>query len=600
MPSQSFWTVHAATDCALHGHEAVAARQPQGDASRPERWIQARIRRPLANRDLMKLTRILIAAALVAGCGSAPNTRGGSAGQASLAPLLSGLEVERPAIRVRSIEAQRFFDQGLTLKFASDAPEAARSFREAARLAPDCAMAFWGEALVLGPSLDVRTRPDEVAARAALERAVALTERASERERGLIGALVKRHDPRPGADRAPPDAAAYAEAMGELARRYPDDADIRTLFAEALMLRHPREYWDPYGEAEPWTAEILTELEAILARWPDHPGANWLHIVALEASPDPGRALPAAGRLQRLVPGSGSFLHLPAHVYMRVGRYHDASLALQHAIRVDGDYLSQCRAQEVRALPRPVHHPHMLSVSAAFAGRRGLALQAARSAAREADPSVSGDGAFQHLSVTPLFTLVRFGQWSQILQEREPEEGLSYARGIWHFARGLALAGLNRPQDAEVELAKVRELASDRKLERLLLWDIHTAAELIRIASNVLAGELAAREGAYEKALAHLTEAVALEGRLTYDIPPAWVVPVRHNLGAVLLEAGRAEEAVVVYQEDLVRHPDNGWALFGLQKSLEATADRIGAEQAAKALARVWREADIDLVASRF
>jgi tetratricopeptide (TPR) repeat protein len=519
------------------------------------------------------------------------------------APLFNDLgNLHRP-ISTRSELVQRYFDQGLTLSYGFNHAEAGRSFREAARHDPQCAMCWWGVALVLGPNINAPMDP-AVAPEAyeASRKALALAEHASEKERAYIEALAKRYAQNPPENRAPLDQA-YADAMRDVARRFPDDLDAVALFVEALMDLHPWDYWNKDGTAQPWTAEITSNLEAILERDPNHIGAIHFYIHAVEASTQPQLAEPYADRLGDLVPGAGHLVHMPAHTYMRVGRYHDAVLVNIRATRADNSYVTQCRAQGIYPLAYVPHNHHFLWAAASMEGWREKSIEAARMTDEVTHHEMMGEpgmGALQHYSLIPLYAYVRFGMWDEILAYRTPPENLLYPAGIWHYARGRALVGKNQLDDAGKELATLREIAKSKDLEKVTIWDINSAASLLDIAQRVLAGEIDAKRRNFKDAIQHLNEGVRLEDDLRYTEPADWQYPVRQSLGAVLLEAGRPSDAEAVYREDLRRNPENGWSLFGLMASLEAQGREAEAADVEARFERAWAQADVELTASRF
>ncbi len=519
------------------------------------------------------------------------------------APLFDNLGNYHHPISTSSELAQRYFDQGLILAYGFNHAEAARSFREAARLDPNCAICYWGVALVLGPNINAAMEAEAVPeAWQALQKAQELSENASEKERAYIQALTKRYSSQPVENQKANDIA-YAKAMREVQRRYPDDLDAATLFAEALMDTMPWQYWTKDGEPKPETGELLATLESILERNPDHPGANHMYIHAVEASPNPDRGIASADRLRNLVPGAGHLVHMPSHIYIRVGRYHDAVLANQRAIEADQDYVTQCHAQGIYPLGYMPHNHHFLLASAAIAGESELAIQAAHHTAAMADQKMMrepGYGTLQHYYSIPLYTLAKFGKWDEILAEPAPAEDLKYPTGVWHYARGLAFTAKGQPQEAAQELAQLKAIAADPSLEKVTIWDINTSSSLLNIASEVLAGELAAKQGDYENAIAYLETAVSLEDNLNYDEPPPWLSPVRESLGAVLLEAGRAAEAERVYREDLKRFPENGWSLYGLAQSLRVQGKAEEARTVQARFEKAWKYGDATLSASRF
>lgn len=523
--------------------------------------------------------------------------------EARLFPLLDGLGDHHHPITTPVAEAQRYFDQGLILAFGFNYPGALRSFREAQRLDPGCAACFWGEALVLGPNINMPMNPDNNAiALAALQQAQALGAAATERERAYIRALTARYRPQAAAqDRAALDQA-YAQAMGEVASQYPDDLDAQALYAEALLDTTPWDYWLPDGSARPVTENALNRLEAVLQRAPQHPLANHLYIHAVEAE-HPERGRQAAERLLDLVPGAGHLVHMPSHIYIRTGDYHRATQTNLAAIEADRRYLAQVQALGEYRLAYVPHNYHFLWATATFEGRSELAIQSARKMAALVDTDAMRDpvlSTLQHYWITPLYALVRFGQWDEILDWPQPEEDLVYPRGVWHYARGMALARQGQPERARSEWAALQALVDDRRLEWVTVWDINKGRHILEIASHALAGEVAAAAGDPEAAVASLRRAVAREDALNYDEPPTWHFPMRQALGAALLQAGRPAAAAEAYRQDLQAFPDNGWSLFGLLEALRRQGEVAEANLVASRFRKAWQHADITLTASQF
>lgn len=519
-----------------------------------------------------------------------------------IAPLLDGLGNHHHAVTTDNPRAQRFFDQGLVLAFGFNHAEAARSFREAQRLDPSCAMCYWGEALVLGPNINAAMDPeDNPDALAALKKAQALAPDASEREQAYIRALSKRYAPGVTENRTALDSA-YASAMGRLAEDYPEDPDAQTLYAEALMDTTPWDYWRADGEPKAVTRTVLTKLEATLERKPDHPLANHLYIHAVEAA-EPERALPSARRLAELVPGAGHLVHMPAHIYIRTGRYHEATEANQRAIAADRRYLEQVDAQGIYRLAYVPHNFHFLWATATLEGRSELAIRAAREMADMVDTELMrerGLTTLQHYWITPLYALVRFGRWDRVLDWPEPADDLVYPRAVRRYARGMALMRKGDLAAARDELARLEGLADDPRLKWVTVWDINKSRHILDIAALALRGELAVAEGDHEKAVSVLRKAVAREDALNYDEPPTWHYPTRQSLGWALLEAGKPEEAADVYKENLERFPANGWSLFGLLEALHRSGKASAARRVAQRFREAWKHADTTLVASRF
>jgi len=520
--------------------------------------------------------------------------------EGQLAPRLQNLGDHTFPVTTRSEQAQLFINQGLNLAYGFNHAEAARAFREAARLDPDCAMAYWGNALVLGPNINAPMNPDdEPKALELVQQALARRDQASERERAYIEALARRYSGK-AEDRAARDQA-YANAMRDLHLRYPGDLDAATLFAEALMDLSPWNYWTRDGKAYPGTGEIVGVLEMVLERNPNHPGANHYYIHAMEPT-HPERAEAAADRLLGLMPGAGHMVHMPSHIFIRVGRYADAAESNRRAILADEDYITQCRAQGIYPLSYYPHNIHFLWAAATMEGRSAEAIEAARKTAGSIPPeSLESLPFLQGFLVVPYYALTRFGKWNDILQQPAPSYDSLFTRGIWNYARGAALIGTGRLDEAAQELEKLQAIVANKELAEVpASFSANSALDILRIAPEVLAGELAARRGDFDRAIAHLERAVRYEDALIYTEPADWHYPVRQSLGAVLLQAGRADEAEVIYWEDLRRNPGNGWSLFGLTESLRAQEKSDQAAQADKRFRKAWLNADIQLTASRF
>jgi len=520
--------------------------------------------------------------------------------EGQIAPRLQNLGDHKHPVTTSSPRAQLFFNQGLTLTFGFNHREAGRSFREVARLDPDCAMAYWGQALVLGPNINMPMPPDaEAQAYELIQKAVALKAKVSERERAYIDALAKRYSNEDKPDRKTLDRA-YAEAARQLSERYPDDLDAATLYAEALMDLRPWNYWTKDGRPYPGTLKIVSVLESVLERNPNHPLGIHLYIHAVEAV-KPELAEAGADRLGKLAPGAGHLVHMPSHIYRRLGRYADASEANVQAIAADEDYITQCRAQGIYPLGYYPHNIHFLWDAASMEGRSEVAIDAARKVASKLTAEKLRElPMLNSFAVVPLFAYTRFGKWEEILQEPRPADDLLFLAGIWHYARGLAFTATGRLGAAATELESLDKIAADKSLQDLALFSPNPGAPIIKIAAEVLAGRLAAKRGETEKAIAHLHRAVLLEDALVYTEPADWHYPVRQSLGAVLLQADRAAEAETVYWEDLRRNPENGWSLFGLMKSLEAQGKTEQAEEIEQRFRKAWDRANVTLTASCF
>ena len=546
----------------------------------------------------------LVATLLWTGCSTPPTPQTGAHQHQLRAdktppPLYTDLGSYQQKITTASPQAQAYYNQGLRLLYSFNHLEAQRAFREAARLDPTCAMCYWGVALTYGSNYNSPTDAErEDAALAAVLQARALSGRATDGERALIEALAKRHGGTPNADRAALDRA-YADAMRDVAKRFPDDLDAATLFADAMMNLRPWSLWTPDGKPQPGTEEIVVTLERVLAANPNHPGANHLYIHAVEASPTPERALAAADRLGALTPGAGHMVHMPSHIYYRVGRYADAAAVNVQAVKVD-------RAHFEKAVPSDIYkmmyYPHNLDFvwhATSMQGRGAETLRAAREfAAAAPTEAVLQMSDMETAPAAPLLAMARFGRWDEILREPAPPAGMPYVTGVWRYSRGLAFAATGRPQEAARELAELETIRRGVPPERTLAGFFKTQ-DMLLLAAETLTGEIAARGGDGATAARHFAAAVKIQDGHWFTEPPPWYYPVRQSLGAALLAAGRPAEAEAVYREDLKQNRENGWSLFGLAQSLRAQGKTAEAEQVEVRFKRAWAQADVTLTASR-
>lgn len=520
--------------------------------------------------------------------------------------LFEGMGNTRHEITTRNPRAQKFFDQALVLAWGFNHAEAGRSFLEAARLDPACAMCYWGAAWVLGPNINAKMdAADAPRAWELVQKAVALADKVSEEERAYIAALAARYAEKPPVDRAPLDQA-FTAGMRAVVVKFPDDLDARAILAEAIMDEHPWDYWDlKTRKPRRWTPEILGLLEGIMARKPGHVAANHLYIHAVEASPTPQMGESAADRLGTLVPGAGHLVHMPSHIYLRTGRYADGSAANEAAIRADQAYITQCRSGGIYPLAYHPHNWHFLWMTATFEGRSARAIEAAQHVHDKVPADKMHDhawGVLQHYNALPLYAYARFGKWQEILNAPPPDASLDYPTAVWHYTRGLALVNTSRVAEAEKELAVLEGILSgdEQELTRTTLWDINSAYALMQIGRRLLAGEIAAKKGDTKTAIKLLEKAADMELSLNYDEPPDWYYPVRHSLGAVYLEAGRAKDAEKVYRTDLQWYPENGFALFGLEQALAAQGKSAEAAEVHARFVKTWARADHTLTSSRF
>lgn len=517
---------------------------------------------------------------------------------ASRVPLFENLGALHHPITTRSKEAQRYFDQGLRLVYAFNHEEAIRAFEEAARLDPSAAMAYWGIALALGPNINAgMDKTDERRAWEALQKARSYSAHATPAEQAYLHAISKRYSLK-GPTRTALDKA-YADAMRVLWKQFPEDPDAGALFAEALMDLHPWDLWTTDGKPKSGTEEIVSTLEAVLARAPNHPGACHYYIHAMEASPTPERALACAERLTALMPGAGHLVHMPAHIHMRLGHYHEAAEQNAQAAEIDRHYLAGRSATGDEADGYYRHNLHFLWASLIMEGRSAEALKVARqltATMREAD--IRRDSSQELYLPVPLWTMIRFGQWETLLRELPPPNTLRLKQAIWRLGRGMALGASGRVPGAEGEHAALATLA--KRFARNRTTEERTERALIQIAERLLAGEIAVHHKHYDAAITPLREAITLEDALPYSEPPFWPIPVRHYLGVVLQKAGQAQEAETVYRADLIKNPHNGWAEYGLMQSLRAQRKDREANEVEKQWKRAWAHADVNLVASRF
>ncbi|ALW87289.1 hypothetical protein AUC43_09205 [Hymenobacter sedentarius] len=488
------------------------------------------------------------------------------------------------------------------LAYGFNHAEAARSFHEATRQDSTCAMAYWGFAYVLGPNYNAGMEADNFArAYRAVQRAQRLAARATPREQALIAALARRYPPTPVPDRAAYDRA-YAAALGGVYRQFPEDPDVGVLYAEALMDLHPWDLWQQNGQPRPWTAEIITTLEHVLRRSPQHAGANHFYIHATEASAHPEAANASAQRLMRLVPGAGHLLHMPSHTYIRTGAYHQGTLANLRALQADSTYTAACHAQGAYPLAYHPHNYHFLTATATLEGASRRALQSAAQLADHVSKPLLKDPvlgpSLQHFYTIPYNVAVKFGRWDQVLAMTNFDTTLVYPEALRRYARGMAWAGKQDLPRARRELAHLRRLARDTAALRGIIFGINSMHAVLAIAQRELEGTILYRQGRYPQSIAVLREAVALEDQLKYNEPPDWFFSVRHQLGPVLLAARRYPEAIAVYEQDLARLPRNGWALSGLYQAQLAAGQTTRAQHTKQALAVAWQWADTPLAGS--
>jgi tetratricopeptide (TPR) repeat protein len=540
--------------------------------------------------------------ALGAACSPSSEMETAQEGEAAAAApvLLERLGDHTHLITTQSAAAQRYFDQGLILTFGFNHEAAIRSFEEAARLDPDCAMCYWGIALALGPNINAPMGPDAGrAAYAALQQAIERAPQQSDHERAYIAALTARYAEQPPEDRAALDLA-YAKAMRIVHQQDPEDVDAATLLAESLMDLYPWNYWTDDGKPREYTEEILSLLEGVLALEPNHVGANHYYIHAVEEY-FPERGIASADRLAALGLSAGHLVHMPSHIYWRVGRYQDAVEINQRAAAADEAFFSICRAGPFYQAAYYPHNLHFLWAAASAEGRSEIALTTARKLEAQTSSNVAAFPFMQEFMAIPMFTLARFGRFDELLGTPAPAPELLYLNGVWHYTRGLARVRSGDHAGAADELAGLAAVAEEPGARELILGGgTASASALLAIGVAHLEGELAMARGEPDTGIAALERAVALQDALVYMEPPPWYFPTRQALGAALLDAGRPAEAEAVYRADLERNPHNGWSLFGLARSLERQGKSDEANWTQEGFRNAWAQADISLAASRF
>jgi tetratricopeptide (TPR) repeat protein len=501
-------------------------------------------------------------------------------------PFFEGLGTLSRPITTASELAGRYFDQGLRLTYGFGHGEAVRSFREALKHDPACAMCAWGVSWALGPYINegrdsAHTAEAWVVVNEA-KRLAAVDGAATEIERALIDAMSRRYERTPTVAREAALDSAYASAMREVVRRFPHDLDAATLFAESLMVLRPWDHWTREGLPQPGTDEVLAVLESVLGRDIRHPGACHLYVHAVEASPRPERAAPCAEFLGDAIPAASHVPHMPSHIWMRIGRYGDAVRANQRAWQAD---LDAVRGRGVQIYP--THNLHMLLFAASFDGQSAVAWQAARDLSRIA-PAMS--------FYVPL-VLVRFGRWQDILDLDEPPED-SFEQGMWLHARGLAHLRTDAPDSARTALDTLSTLLAG--MPDSVTFRGHAVRHLLGVARAILAAEIAASKARWNDAERELRDALPLEDSLEYDEPEPWIMPARHVLGAILVDAGRPAEAEVAYREALRDHRENGWSLLGLAQAIRAQGRESEADEVTRRFESAWQRADVRPWGSRY
>ncbi len=514
--------------------------------------------------------------------------------------ILAGLGDLHYPITTSSLEAQRYFEQGLRLIYAFNHWEAIQAFREAVRIDPDCAMAYWGLALAFGPNLnDWNPMDRERIAMESIQNAISRKGRVSQVEKDFIDALSTRYNGKAYEVRDSLNQT-YAEAMRKLAQQYPGEVEIQTLTADAIMNTMPWDYWEKDGSPKPQTSEAKQILENVLTKFPNHPGAHHLYIHLVEASPTPELALNSAKFLETAMPGAGHIVHMPAHIYVRVGDYARSIEANTKAVKVDEDYLSFSENQGMYRLMYYPHNVDFICYSSYLEGRSSLGVMTALKLAYKGNyTKEAAPGFAQYMLVEPMIAYTRFGKWTDILALPDPGSSLLYAQVMWRFSRGLAFLRSGYPFAAQNELTKLDSLNKLDTLKSIYIT-FNPVSSSSQIASSLLRGEILMQQKRVDEAVTAFQEAIKVEDELRYNEPPDWKIPSRHFLGAALLDAGRYAEAELVYLEDLRRNRENGWSLTGLQQCENALGKKDQVLATAKRFSKAWKNADIAISASRF
>ena len=515
------------------------------------------------------------------------------------APLFNNMGKFEVPVTTESEYTKKFFSQGLILANAFNHAEAARSFREAIRQDSTCAMAHWGLAYVLGPNYNTNSdQGDTKEIQQAVKKAVNNARSAEPWEQALIHAIAIKFPINSNTDEE-----AYASAMRNAYQQFPENDLVVTLFAESLMNLHA---WDLYtrkgGEPKPWTAEIVSTIEHALKLNSNNPLANHLYLHATESASDIEKALPSAERLKTLVPGAGHLVHMPSHIFINTGNYHEGSLSNEQAVKVDSAYIAQCQVQGVYPQMYYPHNWHFLSATTALEGRGARSIEAAFKTAEIIDRNYLREPGFettQHYITIPHNVLVKFSQWEKIIALPKPEQDLKYPTAIWHYAKGMAYANTNKLEKAQESLDSLKSLAQSEQVKTMMIWEINTMADVCNIAIHVLEGELENKKGNTAFAIEHFKQAIIIEDKLNYTEPPDWFFSVRHFLGDTYLRSGNYEEAEKIYREDLSYWVKNGFALNGLYHSLVLQKKSAEAEEVKKQFETAWRYADSSLEFSR-
>ena len=539
---------------------------------------------------IRRLTILCVLAIALGAAGFAQEQEHAVAAKNKTATLMTGLGDWRHPVSTKNAQAQAFFDQGLRLIYAFNHAEAERSFQRAAELDPKLAMAYWGIAEAVGPNYNDPASEDRfVQAHQAIEKAASLSEEASESDQAYVAALAKRFPEDPKSDlRAA--AEEYRDAMREVSKKFPDDLDAATLFAEAGMNLHPWGLWHVDGSPEEGTEEIVATLESVIRREPNHLGAIHYYIHAVEASRAPERALAGANRLAQLAPAAGHIVHMPAHIYIRTGDYEAAVKTNQKAAQADQAYLAASKAQGIYPMMYYSHNLHFIAMCAAMNGNYVESKRGAQMLASNVGPHVKEMPALGGFMTVPLAVEVRFHKWNEILKAPQPDESMATATVFWHFARGVALAATGKVDEAEAEHKIITEAEEKTPPDAIFQMPINNKTkDILKIAEYVLGARIAQAKKENDDAISQLREAVAVQDTLKYDEPQDWFYPVRESLGAALLMSGDQAGAEQVFRDDLERNPRNPRSLFGLEQALKAQGRAYDATFVRKQFDASWK-----------
>lgn len=519
----------------------------------------------------------------------------------NIAPLLDGLDAVDYPITTKDTLVQRYFNQGMTLAYGFNHAEAARSFYYATKLDPECAMAFFGYAYVLGPNYNAGMEDDNYErAYDAIQTAIKLSDNGTEKEKEFIQAMALRYSATPPDDRAELDSK-YSAAMKKLYKKYPKDSEISALYAESLMNLHPWDLNEKDGTEKPWTVEIVALLEKLIEQNPKHPGAHHFYIHAVEASSTPERSnISAKAFDDGLVSGSGHLLHMPSHTYIRTGEYHKGTLSNIAAVEADSTYVTSCHAQGAYPLAYYPHNYHFMAATATLEGNSHWAMIGANKVSEHVHPEIMkepGWGTLQHYYMIPYYVAVKFKKWDDILNMDLKTYDLKYPKAIKHYAEGMAHLGKGNIDKAKGELNELAILAKDESIKEITVWEINSTYDLVLIAEKVLKAEILVSESNryYKESINLLREAVAIEDALNYNEPPDWFFSIRHHLGNHLIMNGQERVAIETYLEDLKRLPKNGWAYHGIKTAYEHLNDEENVKKYEAFFNDSWAHADYEI-----